>query len=127
MVPGFVVRARAVHRGIVLRDIYFTPPGGVSQRVLAEGSIAQVHVPYDDGTARFHDITDDGFGDESLNDLTPADCPNGVLLKYGAKDAICQQIQPRGLAFKGLGLQQQGEQLSLFSVSTSGEYNCSST
>ncbi|MEZ4728689.1 MAG: hypothetical protein R3E79_16265 [Caldilineaceae bacterium] len=109
--------------GIVLRDIYYTPPRGVARRVLAQGSISQVHVPYDDNSARFHDITDDGFGDNNLNDLTPAECPAGTLLKYGAKDALCQQIQPRGYAFKGLGMQEQGELLSLFSVSTSGEYN----
>lgn len=109
--------------GIVLRDIYYTPPGGTARRVLAQGSIAQVHVPYDDNSARFHDITDDGFGGNNLNDLTPAECPAGVLLPYGAKDALCQQIQPRGYAFKGLGMQEQGELLSLFSVSTSGEYN----
>lgn len=109
--------------GIVLRDLYYTPPGGTARRVLAEGSIAQVHVPYDDNSARFHDITDDGFGGANLNDLTPAECPDGVLLKYGSKDALCQQILPRSYAFKGLGIQEQGDWLSLFSVSTSGEYN----
>lgn len=109
--------------GIVLRDIYFTPPGGVSRRVLAQGSIAQVHVPYDDNSARFHDITDDGFGGDNLNGLTPAECPGGVLLQFGAKNVLCQQVQARGYAFKGLGAQEQGELLSLFSVSTSGEYN----
>ncbi|MBX3015203.1 MAG: hypothetical protein KF832_27035 [Caldilineaceae bacterium] len=109
--------------GIVLRDMYYTPPGGVARRVLAQGSIAQVHVPYDDNSARFHDITDDGFGDDNLNNLTAVECPGGVLLKYGDKNAICQQIQPRGYAFAGLGMQEQGEYLSLFSVSISGEYN----
>lgn len=109
--------------GIVLRDIYYTPPDGVSQRVLAQGSISQVHVPYDDNSARFHDITDDGFGNENLANLTTAECANGVLLKYEGKNAICQQIEGRSYAFKGLGQQEQGELLSLFSVSTSGEYN----
>ncbi len=109
--------------GIVLRDVYFTPPGGTQQRILAQGSISQVHVPYDDNSARFHDITDDGFGNENLNDLTPEECPGGTLLKDGAKDVICQQLQLRGHAIKGVGLQELGEWLSLFSVSTSGEYN----
>lgn len=109
--------------GIVLRDVYFTPPGGTQQRVLAQGSISQVHVPYDDNSARFHDITDDGFGNENLNDLTPAECPDGTLLRDGSKDVICQQVQERGYAAKGLGTAQIGEWLSLFSVSTSGEYN----
>lgn len=109
--------------GIVLRDVYFTAPGGLQQKVLALASISQVHVPYDDSSARFHDITDDGFGNENLNDLTPDECPGGTLLKDGAKDVICQQVQLRGHAVKGVGVQEQGEWLSLFSVSTSGEYN----
>lgn len=109
--------------GIVLRKVYFTPPGGTQTQVLALASISQVHVPYDDNSARFHDITDDGFGNENLSDLTPAECPGGTLLKDGAKDVICQQTQLRGHATKGLGVQEQGEWLSLFSVSTSGEYN----
>ncbi len=109
--------------GIVLRDIYYTPPGGASRRILAQGSISQVHVPYDDNSARFHDITDDGFGNENLSNLTPAECPNGVLLQYQGKNAICQQLEARSYAFKGLGLAEPGELLSLFSVSTSGEYN----
>lgn len=109
--------------GIVLRSIYFTPPGGTPQKVLAQGSISQVHVPYDDNSARFHDITDDGFGNENLNNLTPAECPDGTLLKDGAKNALCKQRKGRGPAFAGLGTQEQGELLSLFSVSTSGEYN----
>ena len=109
--------------GIVLRDVYFTPPGGVQQRVLAQAAISQVHVPYDDNSARFHDITDDGFGNENLNDLTPEECPGGMLLRDGSKDALCRQLQPRGYAAIGVGQQQQGEILTLFSVSTSGEYN----
>ncbi|MEZ4674150.1 MAG: hypothetical protein R2932_07915 [Caldilineaceae bacterium] len=91
--------------------------------MFSQASISQVHVPYDDNSARFHDITDDGFGNENLNDLTPEECPGGTLLKDGTKDALCRQLQGRGYAAKGLGVQIQGEQLSLFSVSTSGEYN----
>jgi hypothetical protein len=109
--------------GIVLRDVYFTAPGGTQHRVLAQGSISQVHVPYDDNSARFHDITDDGFGNENLSDLTPAECPGGTLLRDGSKDVLCQQVQGRGYAAKGLGTAETGEWLSLFSVSTSGEYN----
>ncbi|HRW03463.1 MAG TPA: hypothetical protein P5121_00105 [Caldilineaceae bacterium] len=109
--------------GIVLRKVYFTPPGGIQTQVLALASISQVHVPYDDNSARFHDITDDGFGNENLNDLTPEECLGGTLLKDGAKDVLCQQVQLRGHAVKGLGIEEQGEWLSLFSVSTSGEYN----
>lgn len=109
--------------GVLLHNIYYTPPGSTAQLVLAQGSISQVHVPYDDNSARFHDITDDGFGNENLNNLTPAECPNGTLLKAGTKNAVCHQRLGRGHGAIGVGTREVGELLSLFSVSTSGEYN----
>lgn len=109
--------------GVVLRDIYFTTPSGVRSKILGEASIAQVHVPYDDNTARFHDITDDGFGDSNLSNLTDDECPNGTLLPYDNKNVVCLQTISRGHAFRTGSQQQQGYALKLFSVSTSGEYN----
>lgn len=109
--------------GIVLRDIYYTPPERVRSRVLTEASIAQVHVPYDDNSARFHDITDDGFGDSNIADLTAAECPGGTLLAHEQKNVLCQQIMPIGYARRAANNSQQRFALTLFSVSTSGEYN----
>jgi len=109
--------------GIVLHDIYFTPPGGPRRLVLASAALAQVHVPYDDNGARFHDISDFGFGGVYLDSLSASDCPAGTLLKFGAKNAICKQIQPRGYAQKYYARDLQGYQLSLFSVNMSGDYN----
>lgn len=109
--------------GIVLYDITLTPPGGPRRLVLAQAGLAQVHVPYDDNGARFHDVTDFGFGGRYLEDLTPAECPDGTLLKYGSKNVLCLQIQPRGYAQKYYVRQLQGYEFSLFSVSSSGDYN----
>jgi hypothetical protein len=109
--------------GIVLYDITLTPPGEARRLILAQAGLAQVHVPYDDNGARFHDVTDFGFGGRFLENLTPAECPDGVLLPYGGKNVICMQVQPRGYAQKYYARQLQGYELSLFSVSTSGDYN----
>lgn len=114
--------------GIVLRDVYHTPVNGTRNRILTEASISQVHVPYDDNSARFHDITDDGFGDRNLANLTAAECPGGTLLRHADKNVLCQQIAPVGYAVRTAveGAAENTQQrfaLTLFSVSTSGEYN----
>src|SRR4026207_713829 len=57
--------------GIVLHDITYTAPGQPARRVLAQANLAQVHVPYDDNGARFHDLSDYGMGGSNLNDLAP--------------------------------------------------------
>jgi primary-amine oxidase len=109
--------------GIVLHDITYTAPGQPARMVLAQANLAQIHVPYDDNGARFHDLSDYGLGGGNLNDLTPADCPNGALIRDGSKDVLCQQVQAAGYVYKYYGTQQQGQALTLFSVSHIGQYN----
>jgi primary-amine oxidase len=109
--------------GIVLHDITFTAPGQPARMVLAQANLAQVHVPYDDNGARFHDLSDYGLGGNNLDDLTPDDCPNGTLIRDGTKDVLCQQIQAAGYAYKYYATQRQGQALKLFSVSHIGQYN----
>jgi primary-amine oxidase len=108
--------------GIVYRDIHFTPPGGPRRKVLAQANLAQIHVPYDDNAARFHDVSSFGAGGNNLNSLEPSDCPNGDLLKFGTKNALCRQVEARGYAIKFGSRDMQGYQLSLFSVSQIGAY-----
>lgn len=109
--------------GIVLHDITYSAPGQPARMVLAQANLAQVHVPYDDNGARFHDLSDYGLGGNNLDDLTPDDCPNGTLIRDGTKDVLCQQIQSAGYAYKFYATQQQGYALNLFSVSHIGQYN----
>lgn len=109
--------------GIVLHDITYTAPGQPARMVLAQANLAQVHVPYDDNGARFHDLSDYGLGGGNLNDLTPGDCPNGTLIRDGTKDVLCQQIQAAGYGYKYYATQQQSYALNLFSVSHIGQYN----
>gem|GEM_PF-1261023 len=108
--------------GIVLRDINYTSPAGVKRRVLYQANIAQIHVPYDDDGARFHDVSDFGLGGLRLNDLTPADCPTGTLIQNGTKDVMCQSVHDAA-ALSTPNEVRYGELLALFSVSHVGAYN----
>ena len=108
--------------GIVLRDITYTSPGGVKRRVLYQANLAQIHVPYDDDGARFHDVSDFGLGGARLNDLTPADCPTGTLVRNGTKDVMCHTVHDAA-ALSTPNEVRYGELLALFSVSHVGAYN----
>jgi hypothetical protein len=109
--------------GVILSDVYYTPPGGSARKVLHEASLAQIHVPYDDNGARFHDVTDYGLGDVNLNDMTAADCPGGTLLRHGSKDAVCRQLKKIQPGYQHRGQRATGQTVELFSVSHVGAYN----
>ncbi len=110
--------------GIILHDIYYTPKGGARKKVLESAGIAQIHVPYDDDGARYHDISDYGIGGGYLNDLSAAECSGGQRLKLGTKNVICLQTNKGyGHAWRGDSSALQGSSLSLFSVSHVGAYN----
>ena len=112
-----------LNEGIVFYDLRFTSPGDISRPVLAQANLAQIHVPYDDNGARFHDLSDYGLGSNNLNDLTPAECPDGTLLQYNGKDVLCQTVEDRSYYYKFYSTQAQGSELVLFSVSHIGQYN----
>lgn len=109
--------------GIVLHKIHYTTPNGQRLQILNLAALAQIHVPYDDNGARYHDISDYGLGNKYMANLTSAECPNGRLLKYAGKSAICQQITPADSGYATADKQVRGDALSLFSVSTIGAYN----
>ncbi|MGH0036430.1 MAG: putative Ig domain-containing protein [Myxococcota bacterium] len=109
--------------GIVFYDVYYTPPGGSLRPVLAEAHIAQIHVPYDDNGARFHDVTDYAIGGSNMDDLAPSDCPGGVLLQDSGKDVVCKQLEDRDFAYRQGGQFARDRVLKLFSVTHVGAYN----
>lgn len=108
--------------GIVLHDVTYTPPGGTATEVLAQMNLAQIHVPYDNNVARFHDESDFGLG-FNFDELTAAECPSGDVLSDGDQDVLCRQVLPAGYAYKSYDDQAQGDSLNLFSVSAIGAYN----
>lgn len=109
--------------GISLHHVFYKPPKGSRLMVLYRAELAQVHVPYDDNGIRYHDISDYGFGRNSLLPLTKEDCPAGQTLNYHDKPVICQATQDRGEAYRLGSETKQGHALNLFSVSQIGSYD----
>lgn len=109
--------------GVVLRDVHVTPPGETRRRMLKEASIAQIHLVYDDDSARRLLVSEDGLGGASRVALTAADCPSGTLLSNGATDVLCQVTGGRGYAWKyeSASALRQGYWLQLTSVSRTGD------
>lgn len=112
-----------VREGIVLSKIHYTPRHGERRMVLNQAALAQIHVPYDDNGARYHDISDYGLGGNYMAALNQTDCPGGKLLRFGSKAVVCQQNEARGSAFSSNTDRLQGDSFSLFSVSKIGAYN----
>ena len=108
--------------GIILHDVTYTPPGGGAIEVLGQMNLAQIHVPYDNNVARFHDESDFGLGFH-LDALVPGDCPDGDLLSDGSEAVLCRQVGPSGYSYKSYDDVAQGDSLTLFSVSAIGAYN----
>ena len=121
--PGKCVGSGRIARVLCCVTFTYTTPNGIKRRVLQQASVAQIHVPYDDDGARYHDVSDFGLGSSTyLNDLTPADCPDGVLIREGSKDIICRSLIDTPTTADAEGVY-SGEVLSLFSVSHVGAYN----
>lgn len=97
--------------------------------VLWEGRFADVFVPYHNGNPafRFHDLK---FG--YLIPLTAADCPaaEGGTLRYAPNPnpaappgpRICQEIRPRGVAWRDATGVRRGSELVLWGVYDMGNY-----
>lgn len=109
--------------GVVLHHIHYTPPNGPRRMVLYQAAIAQIHVPYDDNGARYHDVSDYGLGNRYIKSLRSAECKGGQLLQFSGKNIICKQESSRDDAYSAGDDRLQGDALSLFSVSAIGAYN----
>lgn len=112
-----------LQNGISFHHIAYQANKGAKQEILYRAELAQVHVPYDDNGARYHDISDYGFGEKNLLALDDQVCPNGSLIKFYGKAVLCQQILPRGEEIRYRDRSVQGYKLSLFSISQIGSYN----
>ena len=116
------------NQGIIYHHIYYQPKDEARRMVLAEASIAQIHVPYDDNGNRFHDVSDFGLGDDgssnnNLVSLSAAECPNGSLAYYNNKAAVCSRtIADGGASFRSGSSHRSAEQLKVFSMSKVGQY-----
>jgi primary-amine oxidase len=110
--------------GIILRDVGVTVPGQPARVVLGQMNLAQLHVPYDDNGARYHDLSDYGLGGGNMQNLTAAECPGGTLRQDGAgKNVLCVTTKPTGYAYKSYSVQRQGQAVTAFYVAAIGAYN----
>lgn len=115
---------RKDREGIIYSDIHYTTPSGIERKVLSEAAIAQIHVPYDDNGARYHDVSDYGLGMPSyLNDLQAIDCPSGTRLQEGGKNMVCRSLITGEVSAYDNGVSIPTEMLSVYSVSHVGAYN----
>ncbi|CCK26637.1 Monoamine oxidase [Streptomyces davaonensis JCM 4913] len=106
--------------GMVLEDITYQPPGESKPiKVLNSSKIAQIHVPYDDGSEEYDDVTGYYFGD-GLENLAPGECPGGTIrtVKVRAPEStdtrnvkgLCTTTRARGHAYRMLNQPMEGGQ-----------------
>ncbi|MEE9493362.1 MAG: hypothetical protein V3W04_08305 [Gammaproteobacteria bacterium] len=108
--------------GIVFKEIFYTTPAGLERKVLHEGSLAQIHVAFDDGSKRVFHLAEHGLGGSNLQDLSSSQCKNGQRLMVGTKHGLCKRVVSRGYVYKDYGEQKQGHLLDLFSQSNTDGY-----
>lgn len=111
-----------VNQGVRYHHIYYTPKGESRRMVLFDASVAQIHVPYDDNGARYHDVSDFGLGGEFLMPLSAEDCPGGSRAFYNGRGAICRQMIKDGSSHRYDNNRADQHVLKVFSVSRVGEY-----
>ncbi|GAA3140944.1 hypothetical protein GCM10010466_34990 [Planomonospora alba] len=106
--------------GLTLTNVTYTPEGGEALRVLRSTALAQIHVPYDSGEPRFHDIGT--IGDDAIA-LKAADCPGGER----RDQYVCVTTRPRGHGYlksdgEGVTSSVQGTDLVVFAAFQLGWY-----
>ncbi|MFF5212841.1 copper amine oxidase [Streptosporangium sp. NPDC000396] len=107
--------------GLTLTKVVYTPRGNSPVSVLRSTALAQIHVPYDKGTPRYHDIGALGY---TAIPLQAADCPGGE--RHG--QFVCVTTRERGHAYLKGGFDDepsktaQGQDLVVFAAFQLGWY-----
>ncbi|MFF4750279.1 copper amine oxidase [Streptomyces sp. NPDC002514] len=124
--------------GLVLDDVSYQPKGEAKPiKVLNSARLGQIHVPYDDGSVEYDDLTGFGFA-QGLMNLAPGECPGGTIRTVkvpGAWDpqhpnvkGLCTTTRSRGHAYRMQGdsatkvYQAQGQDLLVYTVNQVGWY-----
>ncbi|MEH6455361.1 MAG: Ig-like domain-containing protein [Cocleimonas sp.] len=108
--------------GIIFHHVFYQPKDGIRRMILNFAAVAQIHVPYDDNGARYHDISDYGIGGNNMLNLQQDECASGSLLQFENKNVLCQETYKEQFAYKSGNNSDSGNSLSLFSVSPVGAY-----
>lgn len=127
------------HRGMVLSDVGFAPPGAEPVAIASSIALAQLEVPYDTGKRLTSDITDIGFGGIKMQSLTGTECP-GELVTTGIptigdgtefgevqqRPVLCSDVDDAGLAYRaeesGRVIAARHDSWQLFTIATVGWY-----
>lgn len=124
--------------GLVLDDVSYQPKGETKPiKVLNSARLGQIHVPYDDGSVEYDDLTGFGFA-QGLMNLAPGECPGGTIKTVKVPDAwdprhpdvkgLCTTTRSRGHAYRMQGdsatkvYQAQGKDLLVYTVNQVGWY-----
>ncbi|AVH55902.1 MULTISPECIES: copper amine oxidase [Streptomyces] len=124
--------------GLVLENISYQPKGEAAPiKVLGSAKLGQIHVPYDDGSVEYDDLTGFGFA-QGLMNLAPGECPGGTIKSVKVPDAwdpqhpnvkgLCTTTRSRGHAYRMQGdspgkvYQAQGKDLLVYTVNQVGWY-----
>ena len=110
------------NQGVRYHHVYYTPKNESRAMVLFDASVAQIHVPYDDNGARYHDVSDYGLGNDNLLSLSSGDCAGGIRRYYNGKAAVCHKMSKDGSAYRHTDVRRDLHMLKVFSVSRVGEY-----
>ncbi|MCW7942535.1 copper amine oxidase [Streptomyces hygroscopicus] len=126
------------HAGLVLEHVSYRPPGESRPiKVLNSARLAQIDVPYDDGSVEYSDLTGAGFA-QGLSAMAPGECPGGTIKTIKVPDAsdprhpnvpgLCTTTRSRGHAYRlqsdtGNNVYQaQGKDLLVYTVNKVGWY-----
>jgi Cu2+-containing amine oxidase len=106
--------------GLVITAAFFrTAPNKPWIRILWDGRISEIFVPYHDGSPRYYDVTNFTF---NLVPVAAVDCPASVGgLPLGAH--VCKEVRDRGLAWKDYGQVRRGQEVALWAGLGAGNYN----
>ena len=108
--------------GLLITSAFFrTAPTAPWIRVLFDARVAEIFVPYHDGSPRLYDVTGYNF---VLTSVGAADCPaaaGGTLL--GSPAHVCKEVRDRGLAWKDYSRVRRGQQLVLWGALGASNYN----
>lgn len=104
---------------LVITGAWFRPsPAGNWIKVLYDGRMSQLFVPYHGNEHRYYDVSYN-FGPVPLSkDQCP---PPGKIL--GANDELCEEVRDRGLMWNDYSASRRGEELVLWSILGAGNYN----
>lgn len=109
------------NEGLAITHAFYTK-AGFDRRVMSDGTVAQIFVPYEVGQPRYHDVAY-GLG-AGMQIINQAECPGGALLA-GAR--VCRMMTPAHLherfCAQGSCRYMMGQALQLWSSSQMGAYN----